>query len=324
MFLGQPPVKRCFTSLARTIDRVIATARDFEIKKISLSALRIQSVCASQKRENPIMSSFHYKVTGLIAAAAITPYAATETEFGRQAMEQVSTVFVDEDVSETGLAPGIASNPQDRISGYGNHSLYELEKLNHVASNRYRYDTQLATKLGALPADSAAHPTLSGMHIQDLREALRFDINPDWVIGRFSRVSTVLADLNLKGLRVPIVTGIKADDVAGTMTFYFDSSDRLQRLTFHGFTGDKRRFTQIMVEHYGLKREPALEAGVYTKRWNGHPVHFMRLTHAPVVYSDAVHQKYTVFLELNQPNLAYGISAEARKIVDSDHHTGRW
>ena len=50
----------------------------------------------------------------------------------------------------------------------------------------------------------------------------------------------------------------------------------------------------------------------------------MRLTHAPVVYSDAVHQKYTVFLELNQPDLAYGISNEARKIVLSERQSGRW
>jgi hypothetical protein len=153
---------------------------------------------------------------------------------------------------------------------------------------------------------------------------LRFNISPEWVLNRFSRVSTVLANLNLKGLRVPVVTGIRAEDVAGTLTFYFDHTDRLQRVTFHGFTGDPSRFARVMVGRYGLQREPALEAGAFTKRWNGQPVHFMRLTHAPVVYSDAVHHKYTVFLELNQPDLAYGISAEARKIVASDHHTGRW
>ncbi|MEM0926979.1 MAG: DUF6690 family protein, partial [Planctomycetota bacterium] len=163
-----------------------------------------------------------------------------------------------------------------------------------------------------------------GNQIQDLREVIRFDITPAWVIARFSRVSTVLANLNLKGLRVPIVTGIHATDVAGTLTYYFDNSDRLQRLTFHGFTGDASRFSNIMTGHFGLTREAALEAGAFTRRWNGRPVHFMRLTHAPVVYSDAIHHKYTVFLELNQPNLAYGISEEARRIVESDHHTGRW
>ena len=263
------------------------------------------------------MSSLRYTVTGIVAAAAVGPYAATETDMGRQAVSQVTSIFVEDD-SVAGYGGIVPS------SDYAGHSHYEIEALNKVGSDRYRYSPELARKLGGLPNDPSAQPTLSGQQIQDLREVLRFDIGPDWVINRFSRVSTVLADMNLKGLRVPIVTGIKADDVAGTLTFYFDKADRLQRLTFHGFTGGTRRFAQVMVSYYGLKREQALEAGAYTKRWNGRPVHFMRLTHAPVVYSDAVHQKYTVFLELNQPNLAYGISNEARKIVDSDHHTGRW
>jgi hypothetical protein len=273
------------------------------------------------------MSSLHYKISGVLAAAAITPYVATETEMGQQAVSHVSTIFVDSTSGGTQMAayaPGIAPDATPGSSNYVSHSHYEVEKLNPVHSEKFRYDTELARKLGGLPVDPAAEPTLSGIQIRDLREVLRFDISPDWVINRFSRVSTVLADLNLKGLRVPVVTGIRADDVAGTLTFYFDHSDRLQRLTFHGFTGDTRRFENVMVSFYGMKREPALEAGAFTNRWNGRPVHFMRLTHAPVVYSHAVHQKYTVFLELNQPNLPYGISEEARRIVTSDHHTGRW
>ena len=153
---------------------------------------------------------------------------------------------------------------------------------------------------------------------------MRFDINPDWVIARFSRVSTVLGDMSLQGLRVPFVTGTRPDDVAGTLTYYFDKSGTLQRLMIHGFTGDPTRLVGTMTNHYGLERTPAIEAGVYTKRWNANPIHFLRLTHAPVVYSDAVHHKYTVFIELNQPNLIYGISNEARKVIGADLSTGRW
>lgn len=269
------------------------------------------------------MSTLKYKMAALTAVAVAGPYVATETEVGRQTVSSVSAVF-DGNGDVGALAPGISDNPEEQTRGYGNHSLYQIEKLRRVNTDKYRYDADLARKLGGLPQDPSEEPTLSGYQIKDLRDVLRFDIGPDWVIARFSRVSTVLADLKLKGLRVPVVTGIRADDVAGTLTFYFDGMDRLQRLTFHGFTGDPNRFAQIMIGHYGLKREPALEAGAFTKRWNGRPVHFMRLAHAPVVYSDAVHHKYTVFLELNQPDLAYGISEEARRIVSSDHHTGRW
>ncbi|MEO1618850.1 MAG: DUF6690 family protein [Planctomycetota bacterium] len=271
------------------------------------------------------MPTLRYKLAALIAAAGISPYVAYETEFG-QNLTNGSIFGETGSVSDVfgGLAHGVSADPEKRRQGYANHSHYEVERLREVDTDRYRYEKDLARKLGGMPGDPQAEPTLAGNQIRDLREVIRFDITPDWVISRFSRVSTVLANLNLKGLRVPVVTGIHATDVAGTLTYYFDSSDRLQRLTIHGFTGDASRFSQIMTTQFGLAREAALEAGAFTKRWNGRPVHFMRLTHAPVVYSDAVHHKYTVFVELNQPNLAYGISEEARKIVESDHHTGRW
>ena len=270
------------------------------------------------------MSSFPYKIALLLVAAAFGPYIATETEIGRSLTGWVSANKPSGLVNRGGLSPGIASSAEQRERGYANHAHYEVEKLRQLTPQRFRYDEDLARKLGAIPQDPSKAPSLAGYQVDDLREVMRFDITPEWVINRFSRVSTVLSDMNLQGLRVPIVTGIRSDDVAGTLTYYFDSSNRLQRLTIHGFTGDTARFSQAMIQDYGLKREPALEAGAFTKRWNGRPVHFMRVTHAPVVYSDAVHQKYTVFLELNQPNLAYGISKQASRIVESDHYTGRW
>lgn len=259
------------------------------------------------------------RIAALLAAAAGGPYVASETDWGRGAMGTIAdttgtnsvTVYRDADLGTT-------------VAGYANHAHHEVEKLRRTDSSRFRYDEQLARKLGGLPSDPRATPQMTGVQIQDLREVMRFDISPDWVISRFSRVSTVLADMKLEGLRVPIVTGTQASDVAGTLTYYFDHQRKLQRLTVHGFTGDPGRLVQAMTSDYGLKTEPTLEAGVYTKRWNGNPVHFLRLTHAPVVYSDAVHQKYTVFLELNQPNLMFGISPEAQRIVNSDRGSGRW
>jgi len=259
----------------------------------------------------------------ILATAAGGPYLATETDWGRSAMSSVKGALpISEYYTTSTTAYGETAG--GAIAGYANNAHHEVERLRRQDASRYRYDRQVAEKLGGLPDDPKAVPTLAGAPVSDLREVMRFDISPDWVIQRFSRVSTVLADVQMEGLRVPVVTGTRADDMAGTLTYYFDRSDKLQRVTIHGFTGDPNRLVGAMTEHYGLTREPSLEAGVYTKRWNGNPVHFLRLTHAPVVYSDAVHQKYTVFLELNQPNLAYGISPEARRILQSDRLSGRW
>ncbi|SMP39522.1 hypothetical protein SAMN06265222_101322 [Neorhodopirellula lusitana] len=265
----------------------------------------------------------------VLAVAAGTPYVAQETQWGRDTTASISQSIQTSSVptpwgSSAGEpSPGGSTQPagSDR---YPVHAHRQVETLRPVSSVRYRYDETLARKLGAMPAEKEAAPSLAGNNVEDIRQALRFDLTPPAILNRFSRVSTVLADLQLEGLRVPVVTGTRADDLAGTLTYYFDKSGKIQRINLHGFTGDTQRMVQTLTEHYGLQAEPALDAGVFTRRWNGIPVHLLRITHAPVVFSDAVHQKYTVFLELNQPNLQYGISEEARRIVQSDRWTGRW
>lgn len=257
----------------------------------------------------------------VLAVAAGSPYVASETQWGRQTTGTVTQWAQGMGMTSAGSAG--STNTAGGSKDYPVHSLYEVETLGDVSSDRYRYETELAQKLGAIPADEPA-PSLVGHNVADLREVLRFDLTTTAVLDRFSRVSTVLAELSLEGLRVPIVTGTRAEDLAGTLTYYFDGSGKVQRITLHGFTGNPQRLQNLLVQHYGLQSEPSLEAGVFTKRWNGVPVHFLRLSHAPVVYSDAVHQKYTLFLELNQPNLAYGISHEAKRIVHADQWTGRW
>ena len=98
-----------------------------------------------------------------------------------------------------------------------------------ATSSQYRYDTPLTQDLGQTKFDQDQGPSIVGAPVTDLREVMRFDISPSWVIERFTRVSTVLADVRLKALRVPIVTGTRVDDLAGTLTYYFDGSGKVQR-----------------------------------------------------------------------------------------------
>ncbi len=269
----------------------------------------------------------------LLGLAASSPYVASETDFGRSLVTKVTNLVRSEPRSDQGPSQGLggyggysmaswASSSQTDPS-YANHSHYEVEQLRLGDKDRYAYDEQLVRKLHKIP-DHAPMPSLVGTRTDDLRKIIRFDATPEKVIAHFSRVTTVLADLSLQGLRVPVVTGTEATDLAGTMTYYFDKSGQTQRISLHGFTGDPRELITTLSQHYELKHEPSYEAGVYMKRWNGHPINFMRITHAPVVRTENVHQKYTVFLDQNHPNLAYGISNEARRIVAADRATGRW
>ncbi|WP_145420483.1 DUF6690 family protein [Planctomycetes bacterium K23_9] len=266
----------------------------------------------------------------LLGVAAVTPYIASETDFGRSLVTKATNLVRSESRPDQGPDQAYggysttgwnSSNPVDAT--YANHSHYEVEKLRLSQPERFSYDEQLVRKLGGIP-ENAPMPSLVGSRVDDLRKVLRFDATPEKVIAHFSRVSTVLADMSLQGLRVPVVTGTEATDLAGTMTYYFDRSGKTQRISLHGFTGNPQKLVSTLTQHYELQHAPAIEAGVYMKRWNGQPVNFLRITHAPVVRTEDVHQKYTLFLELNHPNLAYGISNEARRIVAADRATGRW
>ncbi|MEL7265734.1 MAG: DUF6690 family protein, partial [Planctomycetota bacterium] len=113
-------------------------------------------------------------------------------------------------------------------------------------------------------------------------------------------------------------------DIAGTLTYYFDSRSQLQRVVLRGFTGDPQRLGTLLQQHYHMAAQPSLDASVMVTRWNGRPVNVLKVTRAPIMFADDAHQRYTVYLELNQPSLSYGISAESQRIIASDHATGRW
>ncbi|MFO1065155.1 MAG: DUF6690 family protein [Pirellulales bacterium] len=167
-------------------------------------------------------------------------------------------------------------------------------------------------------------PALTGVEVTDLREVLRFDITPQWVPQRFSRVSTVLADLNMDGLRVPLVTGTGIGDLAGTLTYYFDRYQRLQRVNIHGLTGDPAILTAQLQQYYHLQQEPSLGGGLYLIKWNGKPTSVLHIAPAPVIYSSAEHSRYTVFLELNQPDIPFGLSPEAVQLIHEGRVINRW
>lgn len=166
--------------------------------------------------------------------------------------------------------------------------------------------------------------TLIGPPIQALREVVRFDISPNWVPQRFPRVSTVLADTHLDGLRVPLVTGTTPSDLAGTLTYYFDHYQRVQRITIHAMTGDPSRFVAELQHAYQLHQQPSLGGGLYLKKWNGRPTSVVYTAPAPVISADDPYSRYQFFAELNQAGLEYGLSNEAQQLLAAGQQTNRW
>lgn len=116
-----------------------------------------------------------------------------------------------------------------------------------------------------------------------IEEAFRFDVTPAWVAGRWKRVSTVLGEPEQLGMRVALVSGTRPDDVAGSLTYYFDKHHRLERLTFFGATGDARRLLLSVVTPYGLKSQPTTGAADYIAGDPQNPSSRVSVRHMPVI-----------------------------------------
>jgi hypothetical protein len=164
----------------------------------------------------------------------------------------------------------------------------------------------------------------AGPPCADFNEVFRADITPQWVTQRWPRVSTITAEVGLEGLRVPLVSGTRLDDVAGTLTYYFNPYHQVQRLAFDGFTGDERRLLTMLTAVYGLKPEPTLNAGMYVSRWNATPTSVLKIARAPVITAASPHAQLHLQIELNRPSVTYGLSAEFQQFLDRDRNTNRW
>ncbi len=160
--------------------------------------------------------------------------------------------------------------------------------------------------------------------IRALSEVVRFDVSPSWVPQRFPRVSMVAADPRLDAMRVPLVTGTNPNDLAGTLTYYFDRHKRLQRITVHALSGDPSRFIAELQHTYQLQQQPSLGGRLYIRKWNGQPTSLVYTAPAPVISADELYSRYQFFLEINQPGLEYGMSSEAIELLASGQQTQRW
>ena len=174
------------------------------------------------------------------------------------------------------------------------------------------------------PSEPQVRPQLTGAQTEQLSDALRFDVAPEWVTSRWARVSTVLSEQQFKGLRVPLVTGTKLDDLAGSLTYYFDHQQRVRRVTFTGNTGDPDRLVKLVTERFRFKVVPSQGAGMFLAHWNGRPTSALRITHAPVIRSADPLSQFTVDLEINLPEMGYRLSPRFEQLVANDRAMRRW
>lgn len=143
-------------------------------------------------------------------------------------------------------------------------------------------------------------PPLEGYPVMHLGEILNFQVTQDWIVQRWPQVYTLTNQTDLSGYRVPVVTGESTFDLAGSLTYYFDRDRTLQKIEFHGTTGDPQMLVQLVTTQHGLAREATQSAGkqLYQRIWSGKPVSELRVETAAILSAGAPHRRYHIHLLL--------------------------
>ncbi len=139
-----------------------------------------------------------------------------------------------------------------------------------------------------------------------IEQAFRFDLTPQWVSSHWPRVSTVLGEPEQLGMRVALVSGTQPDDVAGSLTYYFDAHHQLQRITFDGLTRDPRRILAATVTPYKLKSQPTTGAAHYLSGDPREPTSEVVVEHLPVLTADPTAARAEVTVDLRRADARTG------------------
>ena len=136
----------------------------------------------------------------------------------------------------------------------------------------------------------------------DFRNVFRFNATPGWIRDTWPRVSVTSFD-NLTGYRVPFVSGPAREDIVGSLTYYLDNRNTVQRVEFDGYTFDPNRILQHVVHVHGLTPDLYFGSNLYSRRTaKNYIVSVVQIDQPTAIYANKrkggqVH----IRLELNNP-----------------------
>jgi hypothetical protein len=178
---------------------------------------------------------------------------------------------------------------------------------------------QMIVPGNAYGPDFGAIP-LEFMPITNLAEIFRFDVNPDWVRQRWDRASYRKGESNLSGLRVPLVTGVNTNDLFGSLTYYFDSNRKLQKITFRGWSGNPAPLVGFLTSRYQFRQQPTSAAGLYVAGSRRKKTGVLLLQYPSVISASNPTQQIAILMEINNPDGSLQVSNEVAALTLSNTH----
>ena len=168
------------------------------------------------------------------------------------------------------------------------------------------------------PNPDGQSPHLDGGLIMSIEEILDFHITPKQITNRWARVSFHVQDNGLHSYRVPVVTGEKQDDLAGSLAYLVDENEKLQRIDFLGFTHDPSTLIEVMKREHRMTKRPSHVQALYIKSQNKLPVSALRIIASEIISTSAPANPLKVRLELNRLHLGATLSDSFRALLKAD------
>jgi hypothetical protein len=158
-----------------------------------------------------------------------------------------------------------------------------------------------------VPGVTQHNMPVEGPAVANLNEVFRFNVTPGWITSRWPRVSTGGAVIQLQGYRVPLVTGTKDTDIAGSLTYYFNAQQKVQRITFDGTTGNATNLVRMLTSKYGFVRRLTNNPGIFIFEFthaDGRTKSLLTITSAATIKASDPYRRFKVQLRLEKPATA--------------------
>jgi len=162
----------------------------------------------------------------------------------------------------------------------------------------------LVTNITGSAAEGTSAVPRSSVRILDASSVFDFSITPEWIVAHWPTASIGLAQLQLEGYRVPLVTGTAQHDLAGSLTYYFDAEQKLHQITFVGTTGDPRPLIGLLTSRFQLTRRLVNDPGLVVYEavhYNNRPASNLQIRLASLALPNELYRHYDVKLSVERP-----------------------
>ncbi len=164
--------------------------------------------------------------------------------------------------------------------------------------------------------DTSAMP-LAFMPVTDLSQVFRFDATVEWIKNRWDRVSIFSAEPGITAYRCDLVTGVNRSDIHGCITYFINSRQGVERISFRGWSGDAQPFVEFCVRSFKLKQETSQVLGLYVNRSWGRTRGALILQNPTIARHDNPNQTVAIYLEACSDLGKTEISQEMRQAVEA-------